>query len=213
MATYNAVSEWARKADAEKTQNELMFNAIFPPARERLQSEMTMLGDTAANSVKSGWQMALEQHSPSRVLLGLGRQAAESLVDGVNDGMDNSSSGAGGGRVAVGEINITVMTMAGDPDALRQAIRAPLIAEVRDSFEKLRREGKPPAQEPFRRPVARHPSARSPGWRTRLWEPPGPHGACAGPDRYARPCSARMARSLPFASTSTQPKPDSDGWT
>ena len=142
MATYNAVSEWARKADAEKTQNELMFNAIFPPARERLQSEMTMLGDTAANSVKSGWQMALEQHSPSRVLLGLGRQAAESLVDGVNDGMDNGSGGvAGGGRVAVGEINITVMTMAGDPDALRQAIRAPLIAEVTDIFEKLSREG------------------------------------------------------------------------
>jgi hypothetical protein len=103
---------------------------------------MTMLGDTAANSVKSGWQMALEQHSPSRVLLGLGRQAAESLVDGVNDGMDNSSGGAsGGGRVAVGEINITVMTMAGDPDALRQAIRAPLIAEVTDIFEKFSREG------------------------------------------------------------------------
>lgn len=143
MATYNAVSEWARKADAEKTQNEMTFNTIFPPARERLASEMNLLGESAANSVKNGWQMALEQHSPSRVLTGLGRQAGESLVDGLNNGMGGSPDkvgSGGGGRVSVGSININVATMAGDPDALRQAIREPLIAEVTDILERLSRE-------------------------------------------------------------------------
>ena len=83
--------------------------------------------------------MALEQHSPSRVLTGLGRQAGESLVDGLNTGMGGSPDKAGsgsGGRLSVGEININVALMAGDPDALRQAIREPLTAEITDLFER-----------------------------------------------------------------------------
>mgnify|MGYP000620810975 CR=1 FL=1 len=141
MATYNAVTEWAKRADAEKTQNELMFNAIYPPIRERTQTEMTELGYTAANSVKTGWQTALEQHSPSKVLLGLGRTAAESLVDGLNGGMDNPREGqGGGGRLSIGEVNVNVTAVGTDPDALRQAIREPLIAEMTDVFERLSRE-------------------------------------------------------------------------
>ena len=49
------------------------------------------------------------------------------------------------GHFTIGEINISVTTTAGDADALRQAIRDPLVAEVADIFERLSCEADTPA--------------------------------------------------------------------
>lgn len=134
---YDTVTRFG--VEKERQEAISQFNEIFPPLTGQVSKEMYNLGSQAAWSVKTGWQEALDQHSPSRVLMALGAQAGESLVSGLEK--SGMGEGGAGGGVTVGSINININALSSDPTALREAIREPLTAEVIQIFEQIGRTG------------------------------------------------------------------------
>lgn len=133
--TYEAVNAWAQSVGyAMKSQVE--------PLTAKTAETMTMLSTTAAQSLQSGWQETLQQHSPSRVLLELGRTAAESLTGGLSGGFEKAGR-EGGDRSVGGDINVTlnVNGAVGDPSAVGEALVQPVVRELTRIFRRVAREG------------------------------------------------------------------------
>jgi hypothetical protein len=132
--TYEAVNAWAQSVGyAMKSQVE--------PLTAKTAETMTMLSTTAAQSLQSGWQETLQQHSPSRVLLELGRTAAESLTGGLSGGFEKAEKS--GDRSGAGDINVTlnVNGAVGDPSAVGEAMVQPVVRELTRIFRRVAREG------------------------------------------------------------------------
>jgi len=132
--TYEAVNAWAQSVGyAMKSQ--------VDPLTAKTAETMTMLSTTAAQSLQSGWQETLQQHSPSRVLLELGRTAAESLTGGLSGGFEKAEKS--GDRSGAGDINVTlnVNGAVGDPSAVGEAMVQPVVRELTRIFRRVAREG------------------------------------------------------------------------
>jgi hypothetical protein len=132
--TYEAVNAWAQSVGyAMKSQ--------VDPLTAKTAETMTMLSTTAAQSLQSGWQETLQQHSPSRVLLELGRTAAESLTGGLSGGFEKAEKS--GDRSGGGDINVilNVNGAIGDPSAVGEALVQPVVRELTRIFRRVAREG------------------------------------------------------------------------
>jgi hypothetical protein len=134
--TYEAVNAWAQSVGyAMKSQ--------VDPLTAKTAETMTMLSTTAAQSLQSGWQETLQQHSPSRVLLELGRTAAESLTGGLSGGFEKAGREGGDRSGGGGDIQVilNVNGAVGDPSAVGEAMVQPVVRELTRIFRRVAREG------------------------------------------------------------------------
>ncbi len=132
--TYSVVREWAEKtAEASKEQTANLAAAT--------SGNLFQLSAQSAQSLVDGWRSTMQQHSPSKVLLELGRTAAESLTGGLSGGFDKaerSDRSGGGGDI---QVVLNVSGAIGDPSAVGEALVQPVVSALARIYRRAAREG------------------------------------------------------------------------
>ena len=130
---YEAVTQWATNAGQS-------VDASAKALSERTNAAMYSLGEQAAMSVESGWRGALQQNSPSRVLLELGKTAAQSLAGGF-EGESTGTPSPGWSGFGSPQINMTLNVQGGgDPSSVAEAVRPVIVSEMTAVFRRLAQE-------------------------------------------------------------------------